>query len=156
MRISDWSSDVCSSDLSTADGRFALAVGNDGQFAALCAVLGRDDLASDSRYRVNRDRVLNRDTLLPELERALATQSSAYWIEKIRAAGIPAGLVRTVPEALDAPEIAARGLIVDTPDARHGSLPLMRSPLALRGTPPRAPTADRQRGVWGKGGSIRQ
>src|SRR3546814_5679657 len=98
MSSSEWSSDVCSSDL----------------FAARCAVLGRDDLASDSRYRVNRDRVLNRDTLLPELERALATQSSAYWTEKIRAAGIPAGLVRTVPDALDAPEIAARGLIVDT------------------------------------------
>jgi len=125
----------------TADGYFALAVGNDGQFAALCRVLGIPDLAADERYRANRSRVLNRDTLLPQLESVLATQSNAHWLEKIRAAGIPAGSVRTVPQALDAPEIAARGLVVDTPDARHGTLRLMRSPLNLRDTPPRSPTA---------------
>jgi crotonobetainyl-CoA:carnitine CoA-transferase CaiB-like acyl-CoA transferase len=127
--------------VSTADGRFALAVGNDGQFAALCDVLERPDLAADPRYVKNRDRVLNRDTLVPELQRVLSTKTTEYWLERIRAAGIPAGKVRTVPEALNAPEVAARGLIADTPDARHGSLPLMRSPLALRGTPPRDPVA---------------
>src|SRR5690606_33631492 len=127
--------------MSTADGRFALAVGNDRQFAALCEVLKLPELASDERYRTNRARVLNRETLIPALERVLATRSNAYWLEKIRAAGIPAGSVRSVPEALDAPEIAARGLIAATPDARHGHLRLMRSPLNLRGTPPRAPTA---------------
>ena len=127
--------------VSTADGRFALAVGNDGQFAALCGVLGRTDLSTDERYRTNRARVLNRDTLIPEIERILATRTNAYWLEKIREAGIPAGSVRTVPEAFGAPEVAARGLVVDTPDARHGSLPLMRSPLNMLGTPPRVPTA---------------
>ncbi|MCC2597095.1 CoA transferase [Pusillimonas sp. MFBS29] len=127
--------------MSTADGRFALAVGNDRQFAALCAALACTELATDERYRTNRARVLNRDTLIPRLESILATQTNAYWLEKIRAAGIPAGSVRSVPEALDAPEIAARGLIADTPDARHGNVRLMRSPLQLRGTPPRAPAA---------------
>ncbi|UHL62739.1 CoA transferase [Paralcaligenes sp. KSB-10] len=127
--------------VSSSDGRFALAVGNDAQFAALCGVLRRPELAQDNRYCSNRQRVLNRDTLLRELEGVLVTQSNSYWLEKIRAAGIPAGSVRDVPEALDAPEIKARGLIVDTPDGRHGSIRLMRSPLNLRGTPPRAPTA---------------
>ena len=127
--------------VSSSDGRFALAVGNDAQFAALCGVLGRLELAQDNRYRSNRQRVLNRDTLLRELEGVLVTQSNSYWLEKIRAAGIPAGSVRDVPEALDAPEIKARGLVVDTPDSRHGSVRLMRSPLNLRGTPPREPTA---------------
>jgi crotonobetainyl-CoA:carnitine CoA-transferase CaiB-like acyl-CoA transferase len=127
--------------MATADGRFALAVGNDRQFASLCAVLECPELALDERYRTNRQRVLNRDTLIPALEDILATQPNVYWLEKIRAAGIPAGSVRSVPEALDAPEIAARGLIAETPDAKHGSLRLMNSPLNLRGTPPRAPSA---------------
>src|SRR5690606_3808330 len=132
--------------MSTADGRFALAVGNDRQFAALCSVLACPELASDARYRTNRARVLNRKTLIPRLEGILASQPNAYWLEKIRAAGIPAGSVRSVPEALDAPEIAARGLIADTPDARHGSDRLMRSPMKWRGTPQRAPVAPQRLG----------
>lgn len=125
----------------TADGAFALGVGNDAQFAALCAALGEPQWAQDERYRTNRARAMNRDTLVPALQRILLAQSSAHWLARIRAAGIPAGPVRTVPQALDAPEIAARGLLTDTPDPRHGSLRLMRSPLHLRGTPPREPTA---------------
>jgi len=125
----------------TADGAFALGVGNDTQFAALCAALGQPQWTQDERYRTNRARALNRATLVPELQRILLTQSSAYWLARIRAAGIPAGPVRTVPQALDAPEIAARGLLADTADAVHGSLRLMRSPLHLRGTPPREPAA---------------
>src|SRR3546814_15715165 len=42
--------------VSTADGRFALDVGNDGQFAALCAVLGRDDLAFEIGRAARRER----------------------------------------------------------------------------------------------------
>jgi len=125
----------------TADGAFALAVGNDAQFATLCGTLQVPHLAQDERYRTNRARVLNRDTLLPALQDILSRQDSAHWLRQLRAAGIPAGPVRSVPEALDAPEIAARGLLADTPDARHGTLRLMRSPLNLRGTPPRSPVA---------------
>lgn len=127
--------------VSTADGRFALAVGNDKQFAALCAVIGRPELAEDDRYRTNRARVMNRASLISILEEALSRQGNDYWLEKIRAAGIPAGPVRSVPEALEAPEIAARGMVGFTPDSRHGRLRLMRSPLHLRGTPPREPIA---------------
>lgn len=125
----------------TADGAFALGVGNDAQFVALCAALGRPEWAEDERYRKNRSRALNRGSLVPALQQIFMTQSSEHWLARIRAAGIPAGPVRTVPQALDAPEIAARGLLADTPDARHGSLRLMRSPLHLRGTPPREPAA---------------
>lgn len=125
--------------VSASDGAFALAVGNDTQFASLCTALDRSELAADERYRTSRARVLNRATLLPELEKTLATDTRANWLDKIRAAGVPAGSVRTVPQALDAPEVKVRGLVADTPDPRHGSLPLMRSPLALRGTPPREP-----------------
>ncbi|MBV6304359.1 CoA transferase [Candidimonas humi] len=124
-----------------ADGVFALAVGNDAQFRALCTVLGLPELSSDERYGTSRARAFNRDTLLPVLERSFATQTSAHWIERISAAGIPVGRVRSVPEALDAPEVAAREMVAETPDAVHGTLRLMQSPLHLRGTPPRRPVS---------------
>ncbi|MBV7486938.1 CaiB/BaiF CoA-transferase family protein [Bordetella sp. BOR01] len=125
----------------TADGAFALGVGNDAQFAALCTALDRPHWAADERYRTSRARALNRDTLVPGLQDIFLVRSSAHWLARIRAAGIPAGPVRTVPQALDAPEVAARGLLADTPDKVHGSVRLMRSPLHLRGTPPREPVA---------------
>ena len=49
--------------------------------------------------------------------------------------------LRQLPEALDAPEVAAREMVAETPDAVHGTLRLMQSPLHLRGTPPRRPVS---------------
>lgn len=125
----------------TRDGSFALAVGNDAQFARLCALLAHPEWSADPDYASSRARALNRARLIPLLQAEFAARDTAHWLERIRAAGVPAGAVRSVAEALDAPEVAARGLLADTPDARHGSLRLMRSPLRLQDTPPREPVA---------------
>ncbi|MCY1372657.1 Formyl-CoA:oxalate CoA-transferase [compost metagenome] len=116
-------------------------MGNDAQFARLCALLGHPEWSADPGYATNRARVLNRARLIPQLEALFAAENTAHWLERVRAAGIPAGAVRRVDEALNAPEIAARGMIADTADARHGTLRLLRSPLHLRGTPAREPAA---------------
>jgi crotonobetainyl-CoA:carnitine CoA-transferase CaiB-like acyl-CoA transferase len=49
--------------------------------------------------------------------------------------------VRNLKQVFASPEVAARGLVAQVPDPRHGTVRLMRSPLALRGTPPREPSA---------------
>ncbi len=127
---------------STADSSLALAVGNDQQFRALCErVIGRPDLAEDARYSANRARVLNRETLIPILEGIFATQRTRHWIERLRAAGVPGGQVRNVREVFASPEVAARGIVSVVPDALHGELRLVRSPLRLSDTPLRAPQA---------------
>lgn len=126
----------------TFDGVLALAVGNDLQFRNLCCqVLERPDLGEDARYRKNRDRVLNRSTLIPSLAEMFRTRGTADWIGKLRQAGVPAGQVRKVSEVFSSPEIAERNLVVEVPDDRHGVLRLTASPLRLSGTPVRAPVA---------------
>jgi len=126
----------------TADGVIALAVGNDAQFRTLCErVIGRPELATDPRFQRNRDRVQNREVLVPLLVEILARRSSAEWISLLKENGIPAGEVRGVHEAMASPEILARGLVATIPDDRHGNLRIMCSPLALRDTPPRQPIA---------------
>ncbi|SLN47230.1 Formyl-coenzyme A transferase [Oceanibacterium hippocampi] len=126
----------------SADGSFALAVGNDRQFAILCGkVIGRPELAEDPRFLTNRKRVDNREALIPILREHFMTRPTAHWIAALKAAGVPSGQVRTVPEVFAAPEIAERGLTAEVADKRHGTLRLMRSPLQLRGTPTRAPSA---------------
>jgi crotonobetainyl-CoA:carnitine CoA-transferase CaiB-like acyl-CoA transferase len=126
----------------TSDGDFVLAVGNDGQFRALCEkVIGRADLAADPRFSTSRDRVLNRDALVPELVEVFRRRPTAEWIAALQREKVPCGQVRNLKQVFASPEVAARGLVAQVPDPRHGTVRLMRSPLALRGTPPREPSA---------------
>ncbi|WP_230533910.1 CaiB/BaiF CoA transferase family protein [Microvirga roseola] len=126
----------------TADGVLALAVGNDQQFRNLCIkVLERPGLWDDERYRKNRDRVFNRSTLIPALAEVFRTRRTAEWIGALKRAGVPAGQVRNVSQVFASPEIAEREVVIEVPDARHGSIKLTASPLRLSDTPVRRPTA---------------
>jgi crotonobetainyl-CoA:carnitine CoA-transferase CaiB-like acyl-CoA transferase len=126
----------------SADGVLALAVGNDLQFKNLCLqVLERPDLWADERYQKNRDRVLNRSTLIPALAEVFLRRGTADWIMLLKQAGVPAGQVRKVSEVFSSPEVAERGIVVEVADERHGSLRLNASPLRLSGTPVRPPVA---------------
>jgi crotonobetainyl-CoA:carnitine CoA-transferase CaiB-like acyl-CoA transferase len=126
----------------TQDGKFVLAVGNDGQFRALCErVIARPDLAGDPRYSTSRARVIHREALIPELVAVFRTRPTAEWIAALQREKVPCGQVRSLTQVFASPEIAARSMVAEVEDARHGTLKLMRSPLALRGTPPREPRA---------------
>jgi len=126
----------------TADGTLALACGNDGQFRALCRdVFGRPDLAEDPRYIRNRDRVNNRDTLIPVLQDTFRNRSTADWLRDLKAAKVPGGKVRSVSEVLTAPDVLARGIVTEVPDPVHGILRLLSSPLRFSHTPVITPTA---------------
>ncbi|WP_201864397.1 CaiB/BaiF CoA transferase family protein [Microvirga soli] len=126
----------------TADGVLALAVGNDLQFRNMCIqVLERPELWSDERYQKNRDRALNRETLIPVLADVFFTRGTAEWIVLLKDAGVPAGQVRKVSEVFSSPEVAEREIVVEVPDERHGSVRLTASPLRLSGTPVRPPKA---------------
>ncbi|WP_169078616.1 CaiB/BaiF CoA transferase family protein [Microcella alkalica] len=82
------------------DGMLALAVGNDAQFAALCRALGEPGLALDARFTTNAARVEHRDELQAALEARLSTRDAADWAALLLAAGVPAGTVNGVGEAL--------------------------------------------------------
>ncbi len=118
-----------------ADRPFAIAVGSDRLFALLAGELGLSELADDPRFATNADRVANRDGLVTAMAPVLATQPAGHWVERLRARGVPAGLVNTVAEAFD--EAAALGLdpIVEAPRRDGGSVPTVRSPIDLSRTP---------------------
>ena len=128
--------------LPTADGSVALAVGNNLQFRSLCErVIGRPELGTDPRFATARERVINRDALIALLSDHFRQATTDAWLDRLRAAGVPAGKVRSVPEVFAAPEVAARRMVAEVPDARLGTVRVMRSPLGLSDTPPREPTA---------------
>jgi crotonobetainyl-CoA:carnitine CoA-transferase CaiB-like acyl-CoA transferase len=126
----------------TTDGTFILACGNDIQFRALCEkVVQHPELVDDPRFWRNRDRVINRETLIPILAKVFRTGESNHWIESLHAAGVPAGRVRDLDEVFSAPEVVQRGLVRKLPHSSIGEVSLLASPLRLTATPPeyRAP-----------------
>ena len=123
-----------------ADGPFILTCANDTAYERLCRdVLGRPGLIEDPRFATIALRLENERVLSTALNEALAERPRAEWITRLREAGIPAGEVRKVSEALTSPEFESRGMVAIAEHPTAGPLPLLRSPLRLAGTPIREP-----------------
>jgi formyl-CoA transferase len=124
-----------------ADGPFYLAVANDRLFERLARdVLARPDLATDDRFATNADRNANRDELFKTLNDMLGKGNREHWLTEMRKAGVPAGAVRTLTNALSSAEMAARDRVTKVPHAAAGEVPNIGSPLQLRGSPVVSPT----------------
>jgi crotonobetainyl-CoA:carnitine CoA-transferase CaiB-like acyl-CoA transferase len=118
-----------------ADGEFVIAVGNDHQWRAFCRVLGLEHLASDPSFDTNRKRVEGRDALHAVLQARLRTKPSGHWIEALTREGIPSGSVRTIDQALDDPQVGARGMIASMTHPVAGLIKVLGVPVKLSETP---------------------
>ena len=118
-----------------SDGYLIVAVGNDGQFHRYCEVIGAPELAADDRFLSNRDRVHNRDALVPLLQAKMLARSKDEWIALLEAANVPAGPINTVAEVFAEPQIQARGMQVNVPHPQNGDLQLVGNPIKMSRTP---------------------
>lgn len=118
-----------------SDGELAVAVGNDSQFAAFSAVLDNPGWSSDPRFARNRDRVANRDEIDGLVAARIATRTRAEWIELLDAAGIPAGPINLVSEALSSAQAIAREMVIDMDHPAVGPIRLLGLPLRFSETP---------------------
>lgn len=120
----------------TADGHMILAVGNDAQFARFCALAGKPEWALDRRFLRNRDRVQNREILVPLIAGALRERPSAHWTSLCRDADVPAGPINTMDKVFSMAQIQARGMEIEMPHiASPAPIALVGSPLKLSDTP---------------------
>ncbi|MGH7062129.1 MAG: CoA transferase, partial [Stellaceae bacterium] len=94
-----------------ADGHIMVAAGNDNLFRRLAQAIGRPSLADDPRFRTNKDRVVNRPTLIPILEDVFAAEPIAAWAARLDAAGIPNGPIQSVDQVVADPQTLALGII---------------------------------------------
>jgi crotonobetainyl-CoA:carnitine CoA-transferase CaiB-like acyl-CoA transferase len=116
-------------DFETSSGRIAVAAANDGLFRTLCSALDLPALAEDARFVTNAARVEHRRELVPLLEERLRERSAEEWQAALDAAGVPAGKVRSVPDALAAAAAAGRPATVTVEHPTAGPLDLVRSPI---------------------------
>jgi len=116
-------------DFETSSGRIAVAAANDGLFRALCSVMGLADLPSDERFATNAARVEHRGELVPQLQERFRERSAEEWLADLDTAGVPAGKVRTVPDALSAAAAAGRAATVTLDHPTAGALDVVASPI---------------------------
>lgn len=117
----------------TKDGYLIIACGNDRQFSALCGMLDLGHLAADPDYASNASRLANRDALSAMIEAKTIGRDRGDLIAACREAGVPAGPINSVAEALEDPQTLARGLRI-LPEGIPGlrtPITFSRSPLAL-------------------------
>lgn len=113
----------------TADEPMVIAVGNDDQFARLCAVLGAEELAEDQRFATNAERVACRDTLVPILSGHLRTAPRSEWLKRLETAGVPSGPINTLEQVFDDPQTQAREMRIQRRHASGRDVSLVGNPI---------------------------
>ncbi|HSE77729.1 MAG TPA: CoA transferase [Alphaproteobacteria bacterium] len=118
-----------------ADGYLIVAAGNDSLFVKLCAALGRPKLAEDPRYLTNDLRNQNVDALKADIETVLSTKPVTHWLKTLDDAGVPAGPINHVGQAISSVQAAARNMVVTAEDPVAGPVQLVGNPIKLVGFP---------------------
>lgn len=121
--------------LPVRDGHIILAVGNDGQFAKFCAVVGLTDLPTNPDFATNPARVANRVKLRETIVATLAAFDRDPLLAKLEAAGVPASPINTIGQMFSDPQTIARGMRLDLDDGHGNLLPSVRAPMVMSGTP---------------------
>lgn len=128
-----------------ADRPLVIAVGNDGQFAALAGALGMEWLASDERFVTNPARLVHHEELSELIGRRLRDRPAATWVERFEQSGVPSGLVNDLGEAFALAERLGLSPVVRVGDPSRGDvvaevadpMHLQSSPVTYRRRPPR-------------------
>ena len=116
-----------------ADQPIIIAVGNDRQFSRLAEMCGAPEWTADPRFATNGERVANRAALVPLIAERIATKPAAIWLECLEAAGIPAGPINRIRQALADPQTEARHAVRTFGGGKLGEVPLVGSPLRFDG-----------------------
>jgi formyl-CoA transferase len=117
------------------DRPLALGVGNDRQFRVFCTLAGQPDLAGDPRFSTNTARLENRDALIPIVNHLIAARPADDWLRMLNDAGVPAGPINTIPQALADPQVQALGILQTLPHPTAGSIQVIGPPMHLSDTP---------------------
>lgn len=111
-----------------SDGWLNIGVANDKFWQLFCEVIERPDLAQDTKYAKAVDRVRLRTELVPVVTGVIATRSRAHWIERLRAAGVPYGDIRSVGEVCEAEQLTSRGMVIEMEHPTAGVVRNIDSP----------------------------
>lgn len=113
----------------TSDGELIIAVGNDAQFQRLCRGLELSELATDSRYATNPQRIANRVELVEQLKSATRSHTSAALQALLREIKVPGGPIQQIDEVFSDPQVLSRDMVVDVPHPKFGPVKTLANPI---------------------------
>ena len=119
----------------TSDGWVVVGAANQATWERLAAVVGAEHLVADERFRSPWTRVKRRAELAELLAPAFASDTTAGWCARLEAAGVPAGPINDLAATWDEPQVLARGMLVEAPDAHGGTGRFIGPPAKLSATP---------------------
>jgi formyl-CoA transferase len=111
-----------------ADQPIIVAIGNDRQFARLARICGHPEWTSDERFTSNAARVANRSEIVRLVSEAIAHRPAAEWLKQLEAAGIPAGPINSISQALGDVQAQHRHMV-----RTITGMPLVGSPMRFDG-----------------------
>jgi crotonobetainyl-CoA:carnitine CoA-transferase CaiB-like acyl-CoA transferase len=119
----------------TKDGQINIASMGSPTWVRFCKAINAEHLIDHPDYKTNALRVQNRDQLNEDIERALASDISANWIERLNAAGVAAGPIYKMDEVFADKQVQHLGVATDMPTPDRGTLQVIRQPVSLSRTP---------------------
>jgi crotonobetainyl-CoA:carnitine CoA-transferase CaiB-like acyl-CoA transferase len=131
----------------TRDGHINIATAGGEMWKRLCKAIDAPALQDDPKYATGPARLKNRDALNAAIDSYLADRTSAEWIARLNAAGVPCGMINSIDKVFADPQVQHLGIVqnIDTGDDR-GNLKVVGQPVTLGRTPSRLATPPPERG----------
>ena len=119
----------------TTDGWITLGAANQANWLKLLGLIAAPELGEDPRFTNNHDRITHRIELAKALAPIIRTRTSADWLSRLEAAGVPAGPVLDVAEMHRDPQTLAREMVTKAPHTKLGPVKTLGAPVKFSATP---------------------
>ncbi|MES2841163.1 MAG: CoA transferase [Pseudomonadota bacterium] len=123
-----------------SDGWINIGGANQTNWERICDVLGHPEWRGDARFATNSDRMAHLDVLVGLMNAVVRTRTREQWQTAFDAAGVPAGPVHTIGEALSHPQTIARGMVVEVDHPQAGLTRAVGCPIHFSASPDRSST----------------
>jgi len=130
----------------TRDGHITIAASSPRLWPRFCRALRRDDWLTNAEWASLVGRSLAREAINAAIERVLATQDGAFWIDRLSEAGIPCGPILTIADAFEDPQVQHLAMAQTVAHPRLGNIPLIASPINIEPFPRSVGPAAREHG----------
>ena len=111
------------------DDPIMICAGNDSLFRKLAILLGHSEWGTDERYKTNSARKNHEVELIDQMSVIISTLSADEWLTKLAEAGVPAGRVNNIAQALEQDQIVARDTVETMKHKVAGDIKLIKNPM---------------------------
>ncbi|NML42235.1 CoA transferase [Ramlibacter sp. G-1-2-2] len=128
------------------DGYMNIAVFGSKIWERFCAILGAPEWVTDSRYHDKASRSVNRDALNAEINKRLAHEDRAYWVQQFNEGGVACGMINDMREVFQEAQVQHLGMVKEVVSKWQGKQQLVGQPVQLERTPSTIARATPRRG----------